>query len=152
MNIEIVQGRFAEAIKYCERKNIRNIQFELSFIESDKGAQFEFNRFIEEIKSRDVVGECDKKRIILNLSSWNDKFSYNKYLEAFLYMMCDMSADLEYKIILEKELNQYLYKQLVALDLFECILTELPSMIKQKSEIKIGFSDNSASTEVERNV
>ena len=152
MNIEIVQGNFSEAKKYCESKKIETVFFELSHIDSDEKARFEFNRFTMTVESSDVIGEEATKRVILNLSPWNEKYSYNKYLESFLYMMSDMQDKLEYKIILEKELNKELYNKMTKLKLFEFSITALPTMIKENPRTKIGFYDNCDRIGAERNV
>lgn len=152
MNIEIVQGKFSEAKEYCESKTKENIFFELSHIDSDEKAVFEFNRFIKEINMSDVIGMATKKRVILNLSAWNESYLYNKYLESFLYMLSDMQDELNYKIIFEKEINKDLYKKINNLKLFSISLTALPTMVKKKEATKIGFYDNGSETGVERNV
>ena len=152
MNIEIAQGKFSEAKEYCESKTRENIFFELSHIDSDERAIVEFNRFIKEINMSDVIGENSPKRVILNLSAWNESYLYNKYLESFLYMLSDMKEGLDYKIICEKEMNKELFKRINSLKLFSFSLTPLPSMIKKKETTKIGFYDNGNGTGVERNV
>lgn len=152
MNVEIVQGKFNEAMEYSESKTKENIFFELSYIESDEKAIFEFNRFLQELNISDVIGENKPKRVIINLSAWNESYSYNKYLESFLYMLWDMQNDLNYKFIFEKEMNKELFKKLNSLKLFSFSLTPLPSMIKKKEITKIGFYDNGNGTGVERNV
>lgn len=152
MNVEIVQGKFNEAMEYCESKTKENIFFELSHIESDEKAIFEFNRFLQELNMSDVIGENKPKRVILNLSAWNESYQYNKYLESFLYMLFDKQECLEYKIICEKEMNNELFKKISNLKLFSFSLTPLPSMIKKKETTKIGFYDNENGTGVERNV
>lgn len=152
MNIEIVQGNFPEAKAYCESKTRENVFFELSHIDSDEKAIYEFNRFIKEINMSDVIGEKKPKRVVLNLSAWNESYKYNKYLESFLYMLFDKQEDLEYKIICEKEMNKELFKKISNLKLFSFSLTPLPSMIKKKETTKIGFYDNGNGTGVERNV
>ena len=152
MNIEIVQGKFNEAREYSESKTKENIFFELSHIESDEKAIFEFNRFLQELNMSDVIGENKPKRVILNLSAWNESYQYNKYLESFLYMIFDKQRGLEYKIICEKEMNKELFKKISNLKLFSFFLTPLPSMIKKKETTKIGFHYNGNGTGVERNV
>lgn len=152
MNIEIVQGKFDEAREYCESKTKETIFFELSHIESDEKAIFEFNRFIKELKLNDVVGENSPKRVVLNISAWNESYLYNKYLESFLYMLSDKQEGFEYKIICEKEMNKELFKKISNLNLFSFSLTPLPSMVKKKEATKIGFYDNGNGTGVERNV
>lgn len=152
MNIEIVQGKFDEAREYSESQTKENIFFELSHIESDEKAIFEFNRFLQELNISDVIGENKLKRVILNLSAWNESYLYNKYLESFLYMLLDKQEGLEYKIICEKEMNKELFKKINNLKLFSFSLTPLPSMIKKIETKKIGFYDNGNGTGVERNV
>lgn len=152
MNIEIVQGKFDEAKEYSESKTKENIFFELSHIESDEKAIFEFNRFLKELNMSDVIGENKPKRVILNFSAWNESFLYNKYLESFLYMLSDIQEDFEYKIIYEKEMNKELFNIISNLNLFSFSLTPLPSMVKKKEATKIGFYDNGSGIGVERNV
>ena len=152
MNVEIVQGKFNEAMEYSESKTKENIFFELSYIESDENAIFEFNRFLQELNISNVIGENKPKRVIINLSAWNESYQYNKYLESFLYMLSDKQEDLEYKLICEKEVNKELFKKISNLKIFSFSLTPLPSMIKKKETTKIGFYDNGNGTGVERNV
>lgn len=152
MNIEIVQGKFDEAREYSESKTKENIFFDLSHIESDEKAIFEFNRFLKELNMSDVIGENKPKRVILNFSAWNESFLYNKYLESFLYMLSDIQEDFEYKIIYEKEMNKELFNKISILNLFSFSLTPLPSMVKKKEATKIGFYDNGSGIGVERNV
>lgn len=152
MNIEIVQGNFPEAKAYCESKTRENIFFELSHIDSEEKAIFEFNRFLKELDLSDVLGENLKKRVILNISAWNESYLYNKYLESFLYMLSDKQECLEYEIICEKEMDKELFKKLKRLKLFTFSVISLPSMIKKKETTKIGFYDNGNGTGEERNV
>ena len=118
MAIEIVQGKFNEAMEYSESKTKENIFFELSHIESDEKAIFEFNRFLQELNMSDVIGENKPKRVIINLSAWNESYLYNKYLESFLYMLSDKQEDLDFKFICEKEMNKEIFKKISNLKIF----------------------------------
>lgn len=139
MNVEIVQGNYPEAKKYCESETLENVFFDLSHIDSDEKAIFEFNRFLNETDQNDIVGEHTTKRIVLNLSAWNEGFSYNKYLESFLFMLSDIQERFEYKFMLEKEINKELYKKINKLKLFKITLTALPTMVKENEVNRIGF-------------
>lgn len=152
MTIEIVQGNYAEAMHHCKNSKKETIPFELAYIDTDEKAFAEFNRFLEEISVNDVVGQSEKRIILLNLSTWNEKHSYNHYFESFLYMMSDMAKDLEYKLIFEKEINKELYDRLTNLGLFEFRLIPLKTMIKYNSQTRIGFFVDTEKTGVERNV
>lgn len=150
MSVEIVQGNYLEAKKYCESKTLESIFFDFSYVDSDEKAIFEFNRFLNETDRSDIIGEQATKRIILDLSAWNDEFSYNKYLESFLFMLLDIQKNSEYKFILEKEINKELYKKLNKLKLFKFTLTALSTMTKEKEINRIGFC--SSDKGVEKNV
>lgn len=150
MNVEIVQGNYLEAKEYCESETVESVFFDLSHIDSDEKAIFEFNRFLNETDKSDIVGERSTKRIVLNLSAWNEDFSYNKYLESFLFMLSDSQEVFEYKVMIEKEINKELYRKINKLKLFKITLTALSTMTKEKEVNRIGFYNNT--TGVERNV
>ena len=145
MNMEIVQGNFCAAKKYCDRKMKDSICFELSYMDSDEEARIEFNRFRQQIYSDDIISvSFAAKSVILNLSDWNESCCFNRYLESFLYMLSDMQDKVNCRIILEKEINKDLFKKMQSLNLFDLSLTALPDMEKKKESVKLGFYDASA--------
>ena len=152
MNIEIVQGKFDEAKKYCKSKAKETVFFDLSYIDTDEKAIVEFNRFIKAINTSDVIGMTVPKRVVINISAWNENHLYNPYIESFFYMLSDIQEGLDYKIICEKEMNKELYKKINDLKLFSFSLTALPTMIKKNEMKKIGFHKDGSGIEEDKNV
>ena len=152
MNIEIVQGQFDEAKKYCKSKAKETVFFELSYMDTDEKATVEFNRFIKAINTSDVIGMTVPKRVVINISAWNENYLYNQYIESFFYMLSDIQEGFDYKIICEKEINKGLNGKISDLKLFSFSLTALPTMIKKNEMRRIGFHEGGSGIEVDKNV
>lgn len=136
MKIRIVEGAYLDAVSFSQIKGKKNIVFELTFMDSDNSAVFEFNRFLEFLQDNTEIG-CPIN-VILELSQWNEKYLYNKYLEAFLYLLKDRVESCTF--IFDKKVNKGLLDEISRLKLFEFSITELKSINKEKEyNGQIGF-------------
>lgn len=99
----LVQGDFKNTTSYLHKKINRNY-FEFAFCYVSEDERFrEIDRFLWESKKEmtvfknKYVGPC-----VIDVSEWNDK-AYNRYFEAFMYFVLDLSDSCDVYLTITEE-------------------------------------------------
>lgn len=108
----LVQGNFKRTKTFFENK-IKKKYFEFSFGFVSEEERFrEIDRFLWESKKEMTVfknryiGPC-----VIDISEWNDRIC-NRYFEAFMYFILDLSSSCDIYLTLDKECSNQLKSNL----------------------------------------
>lgn len=139
--VPLVQGRYADALAYCESLFEGESYFEFSFAYADMQERFvELDRFVWESKHlarfrNEYIGNT-----VIDLTEWNSHaYALNEYFDAFLYYLKSKEATLTVCFILTDACEPELIGRLKEVfDVRPVILTS--TMNQNHTKIKIGFA------------
>lgn len=142
MKITVVEGTFATACDFFKTDGPDPLVFELAPMNTDKEAFAEFNRFVETLTDAEAFDSGNKINAVIDLSKWNDNYSYNDYLEAFLYLLKDKEACGDYGFIFDKKASRVLMDKINGLGLFELFTVTLDFTKEDvdSKKVRIGFA------------
>lgn len=141
MKITLVEGAFQSACEFCKSGELENMVFELAPMSNDSEAFSEFNRFIEQFSDIQAFEQGSTVNTVIDLSRWNSKFSYNTYLEAFLYFLKDREHLCTVSFIFNKKADSVLIDKIKELELFELFTVTLDTVKESSRQVRIGFAD-----------
>ena len=136
--MELISGSYEKVKHECE-KMIGKEYFEFFFpyVEDNVDRFREIDRFLYESRKQTRFKNSYVGNVVIDISDWNNRSSFNKYFDAFMYFIKDNMNLNRFIFTADKPCNRELFERLQKYFKIEEMCLEA---VKPKQKIKIGFA------------